>query len=84
MDAICSTAQLLALYLQTELTFAKWDAEPSGPLKEFPSTGVQPVRREPEWDPEAADLVEAQPYEHDGLEGWVDGQDTEDAEDGDA
>jgi peptidase M42 family hydrolase len=72
LDAIVATAELLALYLQTELTFAKWDAEPSGPLKEFPSTGVQPVRREPEWDPEAEELVEAQPYEHDGLAGWVD------------
>lgn len=72
IDGIVGTAELLALYLQTELTFAKWDAEPSGPLKEFPSSGVQPVRREPEWDPESADLVEASPYEHDGLEGWVD------------
>jgi peptidase M42 family hydrolase len=75
MDGIVATAELLALYLQTELTFARWDAEPSGPLKEFPSSGVQPIRREPEWDPESADLVEAKPYEHDGLEGWVNGDD---------
>jgi peptidase M42 family hydrolase len=62
LDAIEATAQLLALYLQTERTFARWDAEPSGPLRDFPSTAVQPVRREPEWDPEAADLLEADPY----------------------
>jgi peptidase M42 family hydrolase len=83
MDGIIATAELLALYLQTELTFARWDAEPSGPLKEFPSSGVQPVRREPEWDPESADLVEAKPYEHDDLEGWVNGG-ADDDTDGDA
>jgi peptidase M42 family hydrolase len=62
LDSIVATAQLLSLYLQTELTFARWDAEPSGPLREFPSTAVQPIRREPEWDPESADLLEADPY----------------------
>jgi peptidase M42 family hydrolase len=62
LDSIVATAQLLALYLQTERTFARWDAEPSGPLRDFPSTAVQPVRREPEWDPEAADLLENEPY----------------------
>jgi peptidase M42 family hydrolase len=62
MDGIVATAKLLSLYLQTELTFARWDAEPSGPLREFPSTAVQPIRREPEWDPEAEYLLEADPY----------------------
>jgi hypothetical protein len=57
------------------LTFARWDVKPSGPLEEFPSSGVQPVRREPEWDPESADLVEHQPYE-DRDQGWgIDGPD---------
>jgi peptidase M42 family hydrolase len=62
LDSIEATAQLLALYLQTDRTFAKWDAEPSGPLRDFPSTAVQPIRREPEWDPESDDLLEADPY----------------------
>jgi peptidase M42 family hydrolase len=62
LDSITATARLLSLYLQTTLTFARWDAEPSGPLRGFPSTAVQPVRREPEWDPESADLVEADPF----------------------
>jgi peptidase M42 family hydrolase len=68
LDGIVATAELLALYLQTDLTFARWDAKPSGPLEDFPSSGVQPVRREPEWDPESADLLENEPYEHEN--GW--------------
>jgi peptidase M42 family hydrolase len=63
LDGIVATAELLALYLQTDLTFAKWDAARSGPLKEFPSSAVQPVRREPEYDPEAEDLLESETYE---------------------
>jgi peptidase M42 family hydrolase len=62
LDGIVATAKLLSLYLQTELTFARWDAEPSGPLRDFPSTAVQPIRREPEWDPESEHLLEADPY----------------------
>jgi len=58
LDALKATGELLALYLQTPLTFAKWDAERAGRLKDFPSTAVQPVRREPEWDPESPDLLE--------------------------
>ena len=65
LDSLVAVGELLALYLQTPLTFAKWDAEPSGPLKDFPSTAVQPVRREPEWDPEAVDLVEDTPFPED-------------------
>jgi peptidase M42 family hydrolase len=73
LDAICSTARLLALYLQTDLTFAKWDTARKGPLKAFPSTAVQPVRREPTYDPEAADLLEAGTYEgyDDEVPGWA-------------
>jgi len=58
LDSIEATARLIALYLQTPLTFRSWDAKPSGPLASFPSTAVQPVRREPEWDPEDDELVE--------------------------
>ncbi|MPZ88303.1 MAG: osmoprotectant NAGGN system M42 family peptidase, partial [Nitriliruptorales bacterium] len=36
LDAIQRIAELVALYLQTPLTFA-WDATPRGPLEEFPS-----------------------------------------------
>lgn len=62
MDSITATAELLALYLQTPLTFGSWDAAPMGPLERFPSTAVQPVRREPEWDPESVDLLENAPF----------------------
>lgn len=62
LDSIVATADLLALYLQTDLTFARWDAAPTGPLREFPSTAVQPVRREPEFDPEDDELVEDDPF----------------------
>jgi peptidase M42 family hydrolase len=36
LDAIQRTAELVAVYLQTPLTFA-WDAKPRGPLEEYPS-----------------------------------------------
>jgi peptidase M42 family hydrolase len=62
LDGILATSQLLALYLQTDLTFARWDAAPTGPLRAFPSTAVQPVRREPEFDPEDDELVEDEPF----------------------
>jgi peptidase M42 family hydrolase len=62
LDGILATADLLGLYLQTDLTFARWDAAPTGPLSEFPSTAVQPVRREPEFDPEDDELVEDDPF----------------------
>ncbi len=63
LDSIINTARFIALYLQTELTFADWDAKPKGPLEQFPSTGVQAIRREPEFDPEQEDLIEAEPFE---------------------
>lgn len=43
--SIEATAQLLALWLQTSLTFERWDATPTGPLREFPS-GSQPAPTE--------------------------------------
>jgi peptidase M42 family hydrolase len=73
MDSIVATAELVALYLQTELTFARWDAAPTGPLERFPSTGVQPIIREPEFDPEADDLVEADPFPDEDTP-WVPGR----------
>jgi peptidase M42 family hydrolase len=39
-------AQLVALYLQTELVFPEWDAEPEGELADFPSLAVQPAHEE--------------------------------------
>jgi len=62
LDSMVATARLLALYLQTPLTFRSWDAEPTGPLSSFPSSAVQPVRREPEFDPEDDDLVLHDPF----------------------
>jgi len=62
LDSIMATARLLGLYLQTPLTFRSWDAERAGPLSRFPSTAVQPVRREPEFDPESDDLVLNEPF----------------------
>jgi len=47
LDAIRATAQLVALYLQTELTFPSWDIAAAGPLEEFPSRSVQPADRAP-------------------------------------
>ena len=48
LDSVRQTAELVALYLQTDLTFRSWDAEPTGPLREFPSTSVQPARATPQ------------------------------------
>lgn len=47
LEGIAATAELISLYLQSDLTFGEWDAAPRGPLSEFPSTSVQPARREP-------------------------------------
>lgn len=43
LDGIRSTAELIALYLQTDLTFRTWDRSPTGDLSDFPSTAVQPA-----------------------------------------
>jgi peptidase M42 family hydrolase len=63
LDSIVATARLIGLYLQTPLTFEDWDKRPSGPLKAFPSTAVQPIRREPEFYPELDELVEADSFD---------------------
>ncbi len=47
LDGVRATAELAALYLQSELTLGDWDAERRGPLEDFPSTSVQPARRDP-------------------------------------
>ncbi|MCC5949840.1 MAG: osmoprotectant NAGGN system M42 family peptidase [Nitriliruptoraceae bacterium] len=73
LDSIVATAELLALYLQTPLTFAHWDRRPTGELADFPSTAVQPVRREPALDPESDELLENDPFEKIEREeaGWL-------------
>jgi peptidase M42 family hydrolase len=45
LDGIRHTAELVSLYLQTELTFSAWDVAPRGPLSDFPSTSVQPAEQ---------------------------------------
>ena len=43
--SVVAVARLLTVWLQTPLTFARWDATPTGPLREFPS-GSQPAPEE--------------------------------------
>jgi peptidase M42 family hydrolase len=43
LDGIQHVAELLSLYLQTDLTFPDWDTTERGPLVEFPSRSVQPT-----------------------------------------
>lgn len=47
LDGLVHLARLLAVYLQTDLTFGSWDRRDSGPLGDFPSTSVQPAPMEP-------------------------------------
>jgi peptidase M42 family hydrolase len=47
LDGLLHLAELLALYLQTDLTFSEWDSNQSGSLDDFPSTDVQPTPLEP-------------------------------------
>lgn len=49
MDSLEATYSLLHTWLQTPLTFAKWDAKPSGKLRDFPSS-KQPAPSE-QWVP---------------------------------
>lgn len=49
MDSLEATYSLLHSWLQTPLTFAKWDAKPSGKLRDFPSS-KQPAPSE-QWVP---------------------------------
>jgi peptidase M42 family hydrolase len=43
LDGVKHVAELLSLYLQTDLTFPDWDLSERGPLEEFPSRSVQPA-----------------------------------------
>jgi hypothetical protein len=43
LDSLVGLAQLLGLYLQSDLVFPEWDAEPEGELADFPSLAVQPA-----------------------------------------
>jgi peptidase M42 family hydrolase len=43
LDGIRHVAELLSLYLQTDLTFPDWDTSERGPLGDFPSRSVQPT-----------------------------------------
>jgi len=43
LDGIRHVAELLSLYLQTDLTFPEWDLDERGPLAGFPSRSVQPA-----------------------------------------
>jgi len=43
LDGIRAVAELLSLYLQTDLTFPEWDVDERGPLQGFPSRSVQPA-----------------------------------------
>ena len=43
LEGLRRTAELVAVYLQTELTFPYWDASSSGGLRDFPSRSVQPA-----------------------------------------
>ena len=49
LDSLMATYCLLHAWLQTPLTFAKWDAKPSGKLRDFPSS-KQPAPSE-QWVP---------------------------------
>jgi peptidase M42 family hydrolase len=66
IDSLEATYNLLHCWLQTPLTFAKWDAKPSGQLRDFPSS-EQPAPSE-QWVPlargEHAEPGDAEPGEH--------------------
>ncbi len=46
LDGLQHLAQLICLYLQSDLVFPEWDAEPDGELAAFPSLSVQPASEE--------------------------------------
>lgn len=48
---IGAVAQLLAVYMQSPLTFEDWDEHAEGPLEDFPSVAVQPAEPEPPHGP---------------------------------
>jgi len=43
LDGVQAVGELLAVYLQTELTFPEWDVAERGALEHFPSGRVQPA-----------------------------------------
>lgn len=43
LAGVRAVAELLAVYLQTDLTFPEWDRDERGPLEGFPSRSVQPT-----------------------------------------
>jgi peptidase M42 family hydrolase len=45
VDSVAAVARLLCAYLMSPLTFARWDREPQGDLRDFPS-GSQPAPTE--------------------------------------
>ncbi|WP_425560166.1 osmoprotectant NAGGN system M42 family peptidase [Kineococcus glutinatus] len=47
IDGLVALTRLLAVYLQSDLTFSDWDRHASGALDDFPSTSVQPADLEP-------------------------------------
>jgi len=49
IESLEAAYRLLHAWLQTPLTFAKWDAQPSGKLRDFPSS-KQPAPTE-QWVP---------------------------------
>ncbi|WP_336923904.1 osmoprotectant NAGGN system M42 family peptidase [Aquipuribacter sp. SD81] len=47
LDGLCHLAELLAVYLQTDLTFRDWDSKEYGTLEDFPAMdAVQPTPME--------------------------------------
>jgi peptidase M42 family hydrolase len=46
MDGLVHLAELLTIYLQTDLVFPEWDARDHGDLEAFPSLAVQPASEE--------------------------------------
>ena len=66
IDSLQAAYNLLQCWLRTPLTFAKWDAKPSGPLRDFPSS-KQPAPTE-QWVPlargEHAEPGDASPGSH--------------------
>ena len=47
LDGLRRLGEMLALYLQSPLTFEEWDPAPTGELEDFPSHSVQPAEPEP-------------------------------------
>ena len=58
LTGIEAVSQLLALYLQTDLTFPEWDVDERGELAGFPSRSVQPTEFEERRDRRASDSPE--------------------------